>query len=76
MTGLARRLHSARRVGAARQAGVEGAAQGSATSVYAAVGAEFEGRGGPCLADCVVQGPFRGRDAMAMDGEGFGGVGV
>lgn len=52
------------------------AAQGAATSVYAAVGAEFEGRGGLYLAGCAVQGPFRGRDATAMDDGGFGGVGV
>lgn len=33
------------------------ARQGAATSVLAAVGAGWEGRGGRCLADCVEQGP-------------------
>lgn len=47
------------------------AAQGAATIVYAAVGAEFEGRGGLRLADCAVQGPFRGRDPTAMDDGGL-----
>lgn len=50
---------------------VKSAAQGAATSVYAAVGAELEGRGGLYLSNCAVQGPFEGTDPMAMDGEGF-----
>lgn len=50
---------------------VKSAAQGAATSAYAAVGAEFEGRGGLYLSNCAVQGPFEGTDPMAMDDEGF-----
>ncbi|KAF4907039.1 Retinol dehydrogenase 12 [Colletotrichum fructicola] len=36
---------------------LKNAAQGAATSVLAAVGAEWEGNGGRYLADCVEQGP-------------------
>lgn len=46
-------------------------AQGAATSVYAAVGKEFEGKGGLYLADCAAQGPFKGADPFATDDEGY-----
>lgn len=45
--------------------------QGAATSVYAALGAEWEGRGGLYLSDCRVQGPFRGGEAIGVGDEGW-----
>jgi NAD(P)-dependent dehydrogenase (short-subunit alcohol dehydrogenase family) len=46
-------------------------AQGAATSVYAAVGSEWEGKGGLYLSDCAAQGPFRGEDPMSATDEGY-----
>jgi hypothetical protein len=46
-------------------------AQGAATSVYAAVGAEWEGKGGLYRSDCAAQGPFRGEDPMSATDEGY-----
>lgn len=45
--------------------------QGAATSVYAALGKEFEGKGALYLSDCAVQGPFKLEDPMATGDEGY-----
>lgn len=45
-------------------------AQGAATSVYAALGKEFEGKGALYLSDCAAQGLFKGTDPMATGDEG------
>jgi NAD(P)-dependent dehydrogenase (short-subunit alcohol dehydrogenase family) len=46
--------------------------QGAATSVYAAISHEWEGKGGKYLSDCVVQAPFKkieeGPGALFDDG--------
>ena len=46
-------------------------AQGAATSVYAALGKEFEGKGLLYLSDCQAQGPFQGTDPMSATDEGY-----
>ena len=46
-------------------------AQGAATSVYAALGRDFEGKGLLYLSDCQAQGPFRGEDPMSAKDEGY-----
>jgi hypothetical protein len=46
-------------------------AQGAATSVYAAVGKEWEGRGRLYLSNCVAQGLFKGEDPMSSMDEGY-----
>lgn len=45
--------------------------QGAATSVYAALAGELEGKGAVYLSDCRVQGPFKGSDPFATDDEGW-----
>jgi hypothetical protein len=50
---------------------MKSAEQGAATSVYAAVGAEWEGNGALYLSDCQVQGEFRGTEPLALDDEGW-----
>lgn len=47
------------------------AAQGAATTVYAALSRDWEGKGGVYLSDCAVQGPFKGTHAMAVDDDGY-----
>jgi hypothetical protein len=51
---------------------MKNAEQGAATTVYAAVSHEWEGKGGKYLSDCVVQGPFKkideGPSALFDDG--------
>lgn len=51
---------------------VKSEAQGAATSVYAAVGEEFEGKGRLYLSNCEVQGPGKGEGFAehAFDREG------
>lgn len=46
-------------------------AQGAATSVYAALGKEWEGKGLLYLSDCAAQGPFKGSDPMSATDEGY-----
>lgn len=46
-------------------------AQGAATSVYAALGREWEGKGLLYLSDCAAQGPFKGEDPMSATDEGY-----
>jgi NAD(P)-dependent dehydrogenase (short-subunit alcohol dehydrogenase family) len=46
-------------------------AQGAATSVYAALGREWEGKGLLYLSDCQAQGPFKGTDPMSATDEGY-----
>ena len=46
-------------------------AQGAATSVYAALGKEWEGKGSLYLSDCQAQGPFKGSDPMDATDEGY-----
>lgn len=46
--------------------------QGAATTVYAALSAEWEGRGGRYLADCVEQGPMvPGNPIIVIGDEGY-----
>lgn len=45
--------------------------QGAATSVYAAVSAEWAQKGGRYLADCAEAGPFKGESAMATGDDGY-----
>ncbi|KAF4310124.1 Short-chain dehydrogenase/reductase SDR [Botryosphaeria dothidea] len=50
---------------------MKSAAQGAATTVYAAVSAEWARKGGRFLADCVEQGPLReGDDVMSLRNSG------
>jgi NAD(P)-dependent dehydrogenase (short-subunit alcohol dehydrogenase family) len=45
--------------------------QGAATTIYAAMSQEWEGKGGKYLSDCVVQGPVKvteGQQASILDG--------
>jgi NAD(P)-dependent dehydrogenase (short-subunit alcohol dehydrogenase family) len=42
--------------------------QGAATTVYAAISHEWEGKGGKYLSDCVVQEPFKGGSPLYDDG--------
>jgi NAD(P)-dependent dehydrogenase (short-subunit alcohol dehydrogenase family) len=46
-------------------------AQGAATSVYAALGKEWEGKGLLYLSDCQAQGPFQGEDPLSATDEGY-----
>lgn len=50
---------------------MKNAAQGAATSVYAALGKEWEGKGLLYLSDCQAQGPFKGDDPMSVTDEGY-----
>lgn len=45
--------------------------QGAATSVYAALGAEWKGKGGRYLSDCQEMGPFKGEDPMQAGDDGY-----
>ncbi|KAF1983036.1 NAD(P)-binding protein [Aulographum hederae CBS 113979] len=47
------------------------AAQGAATSVYAAVSQEWEGRGGRYLSNCMEMGPWEGKEGFEVMDEGF-----
>jgi NAD(P)-dependent dehydrogenase (short-subunit alcohol dehydrogenase family) len=47
------------------------AAQGAATPVYAAVSAEWEGKGGRYLSNCMVMGPFQGKEGFEVMDEGY-----
>ena len=44
--------------------------QGAATSVYAAVSKEWEGKGGKYLSNCEVMGPFQPENATSELGVG------
>lgn len=46
-------------------------AQGAATSVYAALSRDWEGKGGVYLSNCAVMGPFRGENWMEIIDEGY-----
>lgn len=46
-------------------------AQGAATSSYAALSRDWEGRGGIYLSDCAVMGPFRGKHSMDVSDDGY-----
>ena len=51
---------------------MKSAAQGAATSVYAALSKEWEGRGGMYLSDCVLQGPVTpDNSALALGDDGY-----
>jgi len=47
------------------------AAQGAATTVYAAVSKEWEGKGGRYLSNCMEMGPFRGKEGFDVMDEGY-----
>ncbi|KAF3921763.1 hypothetical protein AA313_de0200577 [Arthrobotrys entomopaga] len=47
------------------------AAQGAATSVYAAVSKEWEGKGGRYLSNCMEMGPFQGKEGIEVMDEGY-----
>ena len=44
------------------------AAQSAATAVYAAVGGDWEGRGGRYLSECFELGPFQGKEGYSCHG--------
>ena len=46
-------------------------AQGAATSVYAALSRDWEGKGGIYLSNCAVMGPFRGKHSMDVSDDGY-----
>lgn len=50
---------------------MKSAEQGAATSVYAALGKTWEGKGGLYLSDCAEQGPFKGKDMYSVGDEGY-----
>jgi NAD(P)-dependent dehydrogenase (short-subunit alcohol dehydrogenase family) len=47
------------------------AAQGAATSVYAAISKEWEGKGGRYLSNCMEMGPFQGTEGITVMDEGY-----
>ncbi|MCJ1288710.1 hypothetical protein MMC34_000239 [Xylographa carneopallida] len=47
------------------------AAQGAATTVYAAVSQEWEGKGGRYLSNCMEMGPFQGEEGILVMDEGY-----
>jgi NAD(P)-dependent dehydrogenase (short-subunit alcohol dehydrogenase family) len=47
------------------------AAQGAATTVYAAISGDWEGRGGRYLSNCMEMGPFQGKEGIEVMDEGF-----
>jgi NAD(P)-dependent dehydrogenase (short-subunit alcohol dehydrogenase family) len=53
---------------ASTRAYMKSAAQGAATSVYAALGKEWEGKGLLYLSDCQAQGPYQGGDVGTDEG--------
>jgi NAD(P)-dependent dehydrogenase (short-subunit alcohol dehydrogenase family) len=46
-------------------------AQGAATTVYAAVSKEWEGKGGRYLSNCMEMGPFQGKEGFEVMDEGY-----
>ena len=46
-------------------------AQGAATSVYAALSRDCEGKGGVFTANCAVQGPFKGSSSLDITDDGY-----
>jgi NAD(P)-dependent dehydrogenase (short-subunit alcohol dehydrogenase family) len=47
------------------------AAQGAATTVYAAISSDWEGSGGRFLSNCMEMGPFQGKEGIAIMDEGY-----
>ena len=47
------------------------AAQGAATTVYAAVSKDWEGKGGRYLSNCMEMGPFQGKEGIEVMDEGY-----
>jgi NAD(P)-dependent dehydrogenase (short-subunit alcohol dehydrogenase family) len=47
------------------------AAQGAATTVYAAVSRDWEGKGGRYLSNCMEMGPFQGGEGILVMDEGY-----
>jgi NAD(P)-dependent dehydrogenase (short-subunit alcohol dehydrogenase family) len=47
------------------------AAQGAATTAYAAVSKEWEGKGGRYLSNCMEMGPFQGVEGIEIMDEGY-----
>ena len=46
-------------------------AQGAATTVYAALSLDFEGKGGVYLSRCAIMGPFRGESPLDITDDGY-----
>lgn len=46
-------------------------AQGAATTAYAAVSSEWEGKGGRYLSNCMEMGPFEGKEGFEVMDEGY-----
>jgi NAD(P)-dependent dehydrogenase (short-subunit alcohol dehydrogenase family) len=46
-------------------------AQGAATTVYAAVSKDWEGKGGRYLSNCMEMGPFQGKEGIEVMDEGY-----
>lgn len=53
------------------KARTKSAAQGAATSVYAAVSKEWKGKGGRYLSNCMEMGPFQGKEGIEVMDEGY-----
>lgn len=47
------------------------AAQGAATTVYAALSRDFEGKGGVFLSNCAIMGPFKGASSLDITDDGY-----
>jgi hypothetical protein len=45
--------------------------QGAATSVYAALSRDWEGKGGMHVWNCAIMGPFRGKLLMDLSDDGY-----
>ena len=45
--------------------------QGAATTVYAALSRDCEGKGGVYLANCAVMGPFKGKSSLDITDDGY-----
>lgn len=46
--------------------------QGAATTAYAALSRDWEGKGGVYLSNCAILGPFKGKDMMDLTQDGYG----
>ena len=46
-------------------------AQGAATTVYAALSRDMEGKGGMYLSRCAIMGPFRGESPLDINDDGY-----
>lgn len=47
------------------------AQQGAATTAYAALSRELEGKGGVYLSNCAIMGPFKGLNIIDVHDDGY-----